>query len=188
MNLSGNEHTTALEKFRPYLVLLARAHLHADARHGIEASDLVQQTLMDAYSQRGQFRGENDANLAAWLKQILVNNLVDALRHGGRGKRDVSKVRSLEAQVSESFSRADAWLLASQTSPSQHVAHKEDLLRLAEALEQLPEPQQEAVVLHHLQGLSLAEVARKLERSESAVAGLLYRGLKRLHELLDESS
>ncbi len=46
--------------------------------------------------------------------------------------------------------------------------------------------QRDAVILRHLQGLSLAEAARQLGRTEAAVAGLVYRGLKKLHDLLDE--
>ena len=41
-------------------------------------------------------------------------------------------------------------------------------------------------VLHHLQGLTLSETAVRLGRSEAAVGGLLHRGLKRLHQLLEE--
>ena len=60
----------------------------------------------------------------------------------------------------------------------------EQSLRLAAELAQLPDEQRDAVVLHHLQGCSLAQVAGHLQRSESAVAGLLHRGLKKLRELM----
>ena len=55
---------------------------------------------------------------------------------------------------------------------------------LTRALAQLPEDQCQAVVLKHLQGLAVAEVAQQMGRSEAAVAGLLRRGLKGLRELL----
>lgn len=84
------------------------------------------------------------------------------------------------------MTRAEAWLAAVQSSPSQRVSKEEDLLRLSEALDALPIAQREAIVLHHLQGLKLAEVARELGRSESAIAGLLFRGLNQLHNLLSE--
>ena len=72
-----------VERFREYLCLLAHAHLRPRHPSKIEASDIVQQTLLEAYEQRGQFRGQSDGELAAWLKQMLVHNLADALR-GGR--------------------------------------------------------------------------------------------------------
>ncbi len=68
-------------------------------------------------------------------------------------------------------------------SPSQHVTKKEELLHLADALTEFPDAQRDAVIRRHLQGLSLAEVARQLSRTESAVAGLVYRGLNKLHDL-----
>lgn len=173
----------ALERFRTYLYLLARAHLsHRQAR--IDASDMVQQTLLNAHARRDQFRGRTEAELAGWLRQILKNQMADCLRELGRAKRDVARERPLE-DADQSFSRADAWLAASQSSPSQHAANAEELLRMADALSRLPEPQREAIVMHHLQGRPLAEVAESLGRSTAAVAGLLHRGLKSMRELLE---
>jgi RNA polymerase sigma-70 factor (ECF subfamily) len=63
---------------------------------------------------------------------------------------------------------------------------QEQLLRLAGALARLPEDQRQAVELHHLKGRPVAEVAEQLGRSPSAVGSLLYRGLKKLRELLAE--
>ena len=60
----------------------------------------------------------------------------------------------------------------------------EDLLRLADALLQLAEAQREAILLHHLQGWKIGEVAEHLDRTEAAVAGLLHRGLRKLRELM----
>ncbi len=175
-----------LDQFRSYLYLLARAHLGPRVQNKIDASDLVQQTLLVAHAKKDQFRGDTDAERAAWLRKILTCNLADALRHQHRAKRDVSRQRSLEAEIDGSFCRMESWLAASQSSPSQQVAKKEELLRLADALTELPDAQREAVILRHLQGLSLPEVAHELGRTEPAVAGLVYRGLNRLHDLLDE--
>ena len=98
----------------------------------------------------------------------------------------MSRLKPLEAAVDQSFCRAESWLAASQSSPSQHVAKKEELVRLANALTELPELQREAIIYRHLQELSLAQVAGRLGRSQTAVAGLVYRGLNKLHDLLDE--
>lgn len=173
-----------LDAFRSYLYLMARAHLGPRLQRQVDASDLVQQTLMDAHACREQFRGETDAERAAWLRQIMARNLKDALRHHHRAKRDISRQKSLDMEIDDSFRRAQSWLEANQSSPSQRVEKKEILTRLADALEQVPEVQREAVIMRHLQGMSLANIALELNRSESAVAGLIYRGLKNLHELL----
>ena len=175
-----------LHQFRSYLYLLARAHLGPRLQQQVDASDLVQQTLLDAHAKRGQFRGESDAQRAAWLRQILACNLKDALKHHRRAKRDIARQQSLEASIDESFRRAQSWLEARQSSPSQHVEKQEDLLRLADGLTQLPDAQRDAVILRHLQAMPLAEVAHQLKRSEAAVAGLVFRGLKKLRRLLDD--
>jgi RNA polymerase sigma-70 factor (ECF subfamily) len=52
--------------------------------------------------------------------------------------------------------------------------------RLAEAIESLPEDQREAIRLRHLEGWTLEQLAVRFGRSESAVAGLLKRGLRGL--------
>jgi RNA polymerase sigma-70 factor (ECF subfamily) len=188
MNHPVESNHETLDQFRSYLYLLARAHLGPRIGNKIDASDLVQQTLMDAHAKKNQFRGETDAERAAWLRKILTCNLADALRHQHRAKRDISRQRSLEAEIDGSFCHAESWLAASQPSPSQYVTKKEELLRLADALTKLPEAQRDAVIFRHLQGMSLAEVASQLDRSEAAVAGLVYRGLNKLHDLLDQGS
>jgi RNA polymerase sigma-70 factor (ECF subfamily) len=60
------------------------------------------------------------------------------------------------------------------------------LLRLAAALGRLPEDQRQVVELHHLKGLTVAEVAEQMGRTRASVVGLLFRGLKKLRELLHD--
>jgi RNA polymerase sigma-70 factor (ECF subfamily) len=174
----------ALERFRPYLRLLANAHLGPAHQAKIDASDLVQQTMLAAFTARMQFRGQSDAELAGWLRQILKHNLSDALRDLRRAKRDIAHEQPLES-VDDSFARAHDWLAAMQSSPSQRAVKAEELLRMAEALAQLPQAQRDAIAMHHLQGRPLAEVAAALDRSTAAVAGLLHRGLKTMRRILE---
>jgi RNA polymerase sigma-70 factor (ECF subfamily) len=172
-----------IEQYRSYLLLLARMQLDARVQTKVDASDIVQQTMLEAHARQHQFQGDG-AGLAGWLRRALANNLKDALRAQRREKRDIARERSLEAAVEHSSAQLAGWLAAGHSSPSHRAARNEDLLRMATALEQLPEPQREAVVLHHLQSWPLAEVARHLGRTEAAVAGLLHRGLKKLRELM----
>jgi RNA polymerase sigma-70 factor (ECF subfamily) len=169
-----------LEPYRDYLRLLARLQLDPRLRARLDASDVVQQTFVQAHQALAGFRGSTGAELAAWLRQIMARNLAHLLRDHGRDRRDVGRERSLEAALEASSIRLEGWLAAEQSSPSQQAQRNEELLRLAQVLAGLPEAQREAVVLHYWQGWTTTEIGRHLERSPSAVAGLLKRGL---HEL-----
>jgi RNA polymerase sigma-70 factor (ECF subfamily) len=174
-----------LERFRAYLRLLARLHVGERLQGKLDPSDIVQQTLLQAFQGLAKFRGEGDAALTAWLRQILANNLANAVRDLGRAKRDVGREQSLEAALAESSLRLEGWLVAEQSSPSQRAERNEELLRLAAALEQLPPAQREALTLHHLQNWTLDAIGQRLGRSTVAVAGLIKRGLKELRQQLN---
>ena len=180
-----NINASTIERYRGYLKLLASSQLDSLLARRVEASDIVQQTLLDAVAKEGQYRGSSNAELVGWLKQILANNIVDAMRYHGRAKRDVAREDSLDQAIRESFRRVDA-LVSSEKTPSQRVMADEQLLRLPAALEQLTADQRDAIVLHHLQGLKLYETGKRMGKSESAVCGLLYRGLKQLYAILAE--
>lgn len=128
-----------LEKVRPYLRLLAQAHLGDQLKKKVDASDLVQQTLLEAYQDREKFRGSSEAQLVAWLKRILQNRLIDMARHWKGQKRDQNREIDLAQQIEDSFRQVDDWLVASHTSPSMAVHGKEMLVHLAAAVEQPPE-------------------------------------------------
>ena len=173
-----------LDRHRAYLEMLANMNFDRRLQGRLGASDVVQETLQEAYLQRGNFRGDNTAQLAGWLRQILRNNMIDAARRHLRGKRAVNMERSVEA-MNRSSLRMDAVLSGDQTSPSECLMRHEQLLTMARALEELPEDQAQAVRMKHLQGLSLKEIGEAMDRSTPAVAGLLHRGLKRLRELME---
>ena len=179
-----------LERFRDYLRFLARLQLDVRLRGLLDPSDLVQQTLLEAYQKRAQFRGAGDAERAAWLRRILAHNLADALRAAGRDRRDVGRRRSLEQALDASSRRLEAFLAADVPSPGDQAERQERALRLAEAMARLPEAQREALVLQHWHGWSIARIGAHLGRTPAAVAGLLKRGLKQLRldlQGLDES-
>jgi RNA polymerase sigma-70 factor (ECF subfamily) len=186
MDPAADAHGHLLERFREYLRLLARLHLGPRLQGKFDPSDVVQQTLLEAYAKRDQFRG-GESERAAWLRQILAHNLADALRAFDQAKRNAGRERSLEAAIQESSARLGAWLAAEQSSPSQRVQRHEDAVRLAEALAQLPEDNREALVLHYCESLPLTEVAGRMDRTMASVAGLLKRGLKQLRERLHDS-
>jgi RNA polymerase sigma-70 factor (ECF subfamily) len=179
-------HERPLEGYRDYLRLLARVQLSPRLQAKVDPSDVVQQTLLEAHRCRDQFRGQNEAERLAWLRAILANVLAAAARRFSAAARDLGRERSLKVEVDLSSSRLECLLAADQTSPSERAARGEDLLRLAHAMACLPPGQRQVVELHHLKGMPLTEVAALTGRSRPAVAGLLFRGLNKLRELLPD--
>lgn len=179
----NGEISQPIERFRSYLLLLARMQMAPVRAVPIEASDIVQQTLLEAHQNQPDF-GDDVAGLAAWLRQVLSNNIRDAVRRETRQERDARRVVSLES-LSESKARLAACLSHTGETPSHRMVRCEELVQLADCLLQLPLPQREAITLHHLQEWTLAEIAIELGRSEAAVAGLLHRGLRQLRKLME---
>jgi RNA polymerase sigma-70 factor, ECF subfamily len=174
-----------LEAFRDFLRLLARAGLDPRLQAKLDPSDIVQQTLLEAHRDLANFRGRTPEELRAWLRQVLARNLANALRDFRRERRDVGREQALDALAAQSSARVAMWLAADGSSPSAGLERQEDAARLAAALEELPPAQREAVVLRHLHGWSLHDIARHTGKSTTAVAGLIHRGLNRLRERLE---
>jgi RNA polymerase sigma-70 factor, ECF subfamily len=181
----GGEAPRPLEEFADYLALLARLQIDPRLRSRLDPSDVVQQTLLIAHEKLGQFRGRTDAELAAWLRVILANTLAKASRRFYALKAE--RARSLEKSMEESSARLEAWLARDESTPGQKAAKAEDLRLLAAALARLPEDQRNAIELHHLQGLTVPEVARQMQRTVASVTGLLYRGGKALRQGMGRS-
>lgn len=184
MTPDGPISAAALEKFRAYLRLMARLHLDPRLKGKLDPSDVVQEVLVKAVQALGQFRGTSEAELAAWLRQILARHLANTVRDLGREKRDVGRELSLQAAIEQSSVRLEGWLAAEQSSPSLRAEFNEQLLQLAEAMDRLPEAQREALALHHLHGWKLEVVAERLGKSVAAAAGLIKRGLRQLRDEL----
>ena len=174
-----NRDEAQLRRWRDYLSVLTRIQLASGLHGKVDLSGVVQQTLLEAFQQAVPAPAD-PAQQAAWLRRILANNLADALRKYGARARDVALERSLQASLEESAARLESWLASEESSPPERAMRNEQLLRLAEALDRLPDDQRVAVEMHHLQGRPLAEVAGVLGRSKGAVATLLFRGMTRL--------
>jgi RNA polymerase sigma-70 factor (ECF subfamily) len=184
----GDDRAEALNRFRPYLLMLARLQFDDVLQSKLDESDIVQQTLLEAHHSIAVFRGTSSGEMAAWLRQILARNLADEVRRFRRGKRDVRMEKSLQVAMDESTIRVERWLSTDERSPSQCAVANEQFLALAAALLELPDDQRRAVELRQLQGLSFADVATRLGRTEVAAASLFRRGVKKLRQLLSEGN
>ncbi|MCS7047095.1 MAG: sigma-70 family RNA polymerase sigma factor [Gemmataceae bacterium] len=186
MDNTANDGPRSLEIYRDYLHLLVRVQLGRRLRAKLDASDIVQQTILQAHERRDQFRGTSEMEWLAWLRVILANTLASARRQFHAKRRDLGRERSLEESIGLSSARLEHMLASKLSSPSERIVRAERLLRLARAMAQLPPNQRSVVEMHHLQGMTVAEVAEQIGCSRPAVVGLLFRALKKLRELLRE--
>jgi RNA polymerase sigma factor (sigma-70 family) len=117
----------------------------------------------------------------------FARTLADVVKHYDRDRRAVDLERSLEADLDRSASGLAGWLAADQTSPSQAAQRNEELLRVADTVAALPEPQRGVVVLKHLRGWTLQRIADHVGRTITTVASPLRRGHEDLrHQLVPE--
>ncbi len=189
MTIDGEENEVPdLEQFRSYLRLLAELQLNPRLRVKEGVSDIVQQTMLDAHRDFGDFRGKSDLELRAWLKMILTHNLQTVARRYGTQKRAAGREVTLHDKLEKSSALLHHHLVADQTSPSMKLMKQERTEQLADALLNLLEDERTAVVLKHFHNWSVAEIAQQLGRTQDAVAGLLRRGLKKLREQLREEA
>ncbi len=172
------------ELYQSYLELLARLQIGRRLQGKIDAADLVQETFLQAHSCFAQFQGTSEGELVSWLRQILASRLEKLLRHYcGTQRRDVRLERRLAVELDQSSRLLDQSLVAPGSSPSQKAVRREQAVLLANALRQLPEEYREVLILHHLQGVSLPDVARRLGRTLDSVKNLWLRGLAQLRHL-----
>lgn len=175
------------ELYRSYLRAIAEFQLNPRLRAKEDPSDAVQQTLLQAHKDRGDFRGTTEPEMRAWLKAILNHKLINLANRYTTQKRDVDRERSLDQQLQKSTAQLAASLGADHSSPSQQVMREEQAEQFAEAIASLLDDEREAVVLKHIHNWKVQEIAHHLDRSPEAVAGLLRRGLKKLRQLVRES-
>jgi RNA polymerase sigma-70 factor (ECF subfamily) len=186
--LQAGDHALAaaqLGRYRDWLRLLARGPLERRLQAKFDASDVVQQALLEACRALPQFRGTTEAELLAWLRQVLAHALAhEVRRYRGTQARDAGREVSLEQELDESSQRLNDLLTAPGPSPSEHAERREQGLALADVLARLPEDYRDVIVLRDLEGLSHEEVARRLGRGVGAVRMLWVRALARLRREL----
>lgn len=176
-----------LELYRRYLRLLARLQVDQRLQGKVDASDLVQDTLAEAHRDFAQFRGHTEPEFVAWLRAIVAANIANSVRrYLGTRCRDVRLERDLRADLNRSSGGLERVLIDSTVSPSEHAARRERAVLLADAVEQLPPDYREVIVLHHLRGRSIPDVARHMGRSVDSVQKLWARGLVSMRHLLKE--
>ena len=170
-----------LVQYHGWLRLMARLQLDSRWDRKFDASDILQQTLLEAWKGEAAFAGNTSAERIAWLRTILGRVIGREVRkYDGTQKRDPGRELSLQRSIDQSSILLDHMLPADTDSPSIDADNREQQTIIADVLESLSEDYREVIVLRNLRGLSHAEIATKLDRSESAVRMLWLRALEEL--------
>jgi len=169
---------------RSYLATAARVHMQRGLRAKVDASDVVQQSLLEAHRGFDGFAGETPAEWLAWLKRIVAHNALDAAkRYRGTAKRDAD--REVPLAVHDAASAGwHAQPVDPASSPSRQVIRWEQELLLATALESLGDDHREVLHLRNIERLPFDEVGRRMGRSSGACRMLWMRAIASLKEAL----
>jgi RNA polymerase sigma-70 factor (ECF subfamily) len=152
-----------------------------------DSSDVVQEAMLRAVRGLDRLQAGDEAGIVAWLREVVGNVFIDLIRRHDAEKRDPRREQAIGEAVGDSDTPLAAYLIASRPGPSTLAVRSEELLRLAEAVDKLPDAERDAVIAHYILELPLAEVATRLGRTEKAVAGLVFRGKRRLREFMTDS-
>ena len=167
-----------LQRYRPYLEHLTGLRLNGGLRQRVAPADVVQEVLTKMHTSLSDFRGRTEREFTAWLTQILRHALIDIARRHGCDGRDFERDEPLYQQTGATTIWHEP--AADSPTPSQQLMQGEQVLRLFAALDLLPQEQQTAVRLRHLEGQSLHQISDEMGKSPAAVAGLIKRGIHAL--------
>ena len=174
------------ELCRNYLGYVARSQVESWLRVKVDASDLVQQTMLEAHRDFGRFQGQSEKEWLAWLRKILTHNASDFVRrYRGTAKRQARReVRFRDP--ADSLSAGAPEPAAPGATPSQEFLQLDNELRVTGAMSELSPDYQEVIVLRNFQRLPFAEVAERMDRSRPAVQMLWMRAIRKLQEAMGQ--
>lgn len=189
----GSSIGALLQLYRNYLLVLAATQIERRLQPRMSPSDVVQEAMLRAHANFGQFRGTTEGELVAWLRQILVNSLAKFVeQHVLAARRDVRREVSIDRlgkALEQSTVQLAAMLPADAKSPSMAAQQREDAVLLADRLARLTPDYREVLVLRNLQGLPFEVVAQQMNRSTSAARMLWLRAIEKLRAMyVGESS
>jgi RNA polymerase sigma-70 factor (ECF subfamily) len=176
-----------LQLYRNYLVVLATTQFDRRLRRRLSPSDLVQETMLAALRDFGQFQGCTERQFLAWLRQILINSLHRAIEtHLKTKMRDVRCEVSIE-HVSRALDRSTVNMaelfVDPSPSPSAPMQRRESAVAFANQLAALRPHYRDVIIMRNLQGLPFEEIADRMQRNPGAVRMLWLRAVDKLKQV-----
>ncbi len=175
-----------LNLYRGYLNVLAAPQVNGRLARRVDASDIVQDTMLAAHRDFENFRGRSEAELVAWLRQILAHAVSHAVeRHIRAKKRDLRRevpLNSLSGGANSSSPGFGDLLADRGVTPSEELSQRELTRHLTEQLAKLKPDYREIIIYRNLQGLTFEEIAEKMNRKAGALRMLWLRAIAKFKD------
>jgi RNA polymerase sigma-70 factor (ECF subfamily) len=158
-------------------------------RARVDPSDVVQETLLEAYRRLPEYLAARPLPFYPWLRQLAWKRLTRIHRDNLTAqRRSVNREEDHDWQLSDdSVQQLARLLVTSASAPLQRLLKEELTRRTRAAMDQLSANDRRVLVLRFLEQLSTAETAAVLEISETAVRMRQLRAIQRVQKLLDTS-
>jgi RNA polymerase sigma-70 factor (ECF subfamily) len=180
-----------LERHREPLRRMIGLRLDPALAQRIDASDVVQEVLLEASRRLSDYLKDPAMPFHLWLRHIAKDHMIDAhRRHRGAQKRSLDREQSLRPAIladQSSFELAGQFV-DQELTPASAAIRDELKRRLDAALAQLDDDDREVILMRHFEQLSNQDVARALELTEAAASMRYLRALRRLRTLLATDS
>ena len=178
-----------MEIYRPKIQRVIEFRIDSGLRGRVDASDVLQETFVEAVRRFDYFLQNKKTSLFLWLRFLALQKLDELYRHHfGAQKRDANREVSIFRQPNKNETTAQiaAQLLGDLTSPSRALLRDEARDMIESALTSLDELDQEVLALRHFEQLSNHEVAEALGIQSAAASKRFVRALQRLKAIIDE--
>lgn len=144
-----------------------------------DANDLVQDAFIKAYKSLQSFKGQS--SFYTWIYRIAINRTINFLkRRKDRGHLSLNNVQS-DVETDPDYVE-----LMSHVTPRREVGLNELQEKLNEALQKLSEEHRAVVIMHDVQGMTHADIAKATGCSEGTVRSRLYYARQQLQGLLSQ--
>lgn len=165
---------------------MIRLRIHPKLRRRVDEDDVVQEVLLEASQRLARYLEDPRMPFFVWIRFLTAQRLAGLQRHhlgvqARDARREVPLAERLPGATSDELA---ASLSAHVTSPTEALARKDDIRRIAAALDALGDPDREILVLRHYEQLTNAEAAHELGLDISAASKRYARALTRLKKQL----
>jgi RNA polymerase sigma-70 factor (ECF subfamily) len=150
----------------------------------VDASDVVQEALLDAARKLVDYERDRPLPFYPWLHRLAAERLALVHRTHRRGTRSVGREQHALAWPADSGQLLVDHLVGSETTPGHSLDREVRRQRVRDALNQLAPPDREILVMRYLEDLSFPEIAAILEIGESAAKMRHLRAIEKIRSVL----